>query len=61
MDLLLRRIEPDGTETHMAIRAEYDSAPPLREGDHVEHLKKYFPALYNCMFGGENYERIKSG
>ncbi len=60
LELLVRKIEPDGTETHLAVRAEYYS-PRFRENNYVEQLKKCCPALYNLMFsGGENYERIES-
>lgn len=57
LELLVRTIEPDGTETHVAVRAEYEPKPA--ESDILEHCRKYFPAIYRLVekIGEVPYER----
>jgi hypothetical protein len=47
LELLIRQIEPDGTETHVAIRAEYTPMPV--QSDILEHCKKYQPQIYRLV------------
>lgn len=47
LELLVRRIEPDGTETHLALRAEYGPKPA--QSGALEHCRKYFPHLYRLI------------
>lgn len=47
LELLVRRIEPDGTETHLAVRAEYELKSA--QSDILENCRKYFPAIYRLV------------
>jgi hypothetical protein len=57
LELLVRSVEPDGTETHIAIHAEYEPAPV--QSDILEHCRKYQPAIYRLVekVCGAPYER----
>ena len=57
LEMLVRRIEPDGTETQMALRAEYE--PKLAQSDMLEHCRKYFPGIYRLVenIGEVPYEK----
>jgi hypothetical protein len=58
LELLVRRIELDGTETHLAVRAEYEPKP-VQSGE-LEHCRKYFPHIYQLIerIDGAPYERL---
>jgi len=47
LELLVRTIEPDGTETHLAICAEYEPNPA--QNDILEHCRKYHPGIYRLV------------
>jgi hypothetical protein len=67
LDLLVRKIEPDGTETQVAMRAEYalprdlpSTEEWLGKTDTVELCRKYFPGIYRLVeraTEGARYER----
>ncbi|MEM3154735.1 MAG: hypothetical protein QW165_04190 [Candidatus Woesearchaeota archaeon] len=59
LEVLVRKIEPDGTETHTAMRVDYLPQANLPESkpemSYSERCRKYFPQLYNLL--KDVYER----